>query len=121
MYFKDLVSAASATKTGLSYTIRPDANWYWGGKKLPVTYKDFVYTWQQYIDPKNDVVSRSPYDQIAGFTHKGAKQITFSSSGLTSPAASSVTLTHGDARQLVLTATPPAVQGSARTPWILAP
>ncbi len=77
VYFKDLVSAASATKTGLSYTIRPDANWYWGGKKLPVTYKDFVYTWQQYIDPKNDVVSRSPYDQIAGFTHKGAKQVTF--------------------------------------------
>ena len=27
-------------------TIRPDANWNWGGKKIPVTYKDFAYTWQ---------------------------------------------------------------------------
>ena len=44
VWFKDLVSAASATKTSLSYTIKPNANWYWGGKKLPVTYKDFVYT-----------------------------------------------------------------------------
>src|SRR5262249_18315278 len=43
----DLVSAATATRSSLTFTIRPDANWYWGGKKLPVTYKDFVYTWQQ--------------------------------------------------------------------------
>ena len=48
-----------------------DANWYWGGKKIPVTYKDFVYTWQQIVDPKNDVVGRDGYDQITGFTHKG--------------------------------------------------
>ena len=51
----DLVSSAKATKTTLSFTIRPNANWYWGGKKIPVTYKDFVYTWQQFVDPKNDV------------------------------------------------------------------
>ena len=76
-YFKDLVSSASATSKTLSYTIKPNAYWYWGGKKLPLTYKDFVYTWQQYIDPKNDVTTRSPYDQIAGYTHKGDKQITF--------------------------------------------
>src|SRR3954462_5761208 len=43
---KDLVSSAKATRTTLSYTIRPDANWNWGGKKVPVTYKDFAYTWQ---------------------------------------------------------------------------
>ena len=73
----DLVSSAKATKTTLSYTIRPDANWNWGGKKIPVTYKDFVYTWQAFVDPKNDVVGRDGYDQITGYTHKGAKQITF--------------------------------------------
>lgn len=28
----------------LSFAIRPNAYWYWGGKKLQVTYKDFVYT-----------------------------------------------------------------------------
>ena len=70
-------SDAKATKTTLSYTIRPDANWNWGGKKIPVTYKDFVYTWQQIVDPKNDLVGRDGYDQITGFTHKGHKQITF--------------------------------------------
>src|SRR3954454_7300405 len=74
---KDLVSDAKATKTTLSYTIKPNANWNWGGKKVPVTYKDFVYTWQQIVDPKNDLVGRDGYDQITGFTHKGNKQITF--------------------------------------------
>jgi ABC-type transport system substrate-binding protein len=76
-HVKDLVTSAAATNTTLSYTIRPDANWYWGGKKVPVTYKDFVYTWQQIVDPKNDLVARDGYDQITGFTHKGNKQITF--------------------------------------------
>src|SRR3954447_22382281 len=74
---KDLVSNAKATRTTLSYTIKPTANWNWGGKKIPVTYKDFVYTWQQIVDPKNDLVGRDGYDQITGFTHKGDKQITF--------------------------------------------
>jgi peptide/nickel transport system substrate-binding protein len=76
-YVKDLIVDAKATKATLSYTIRPDANWNWGGKKLPVTYKDFVYTWQQLVNPANDVVGRDGYDQITGFTHKGNKQITF--------------------------------------------
>jgi len=73
----DLVSSAKATRTSLSYTIRKNANWNWGGKKLPVTYKDFVYTWQQFVNPANDVVTRDGYDQITGYTHKGQKQITF--------------------------------------------
>jgi peptide/nickel transport system substrate-binding protein len=73
----DLVSSAKATKSTLTYTIRPDANWNWGGKKVPVTYKDFAYTWQQLVDPKNDVVSRDGYDQITGYTHKGQKTIVF--------------------------------------------
>jgi len=73
----DLATSAKATRTTLSYTIKPNANWNWGGKKIPVTYKDFVYTWQQLVNPKNDVVGRDGYDQITGYTHKGAKQITF--------------------------------------------
>ena len=71
VYFKDLVSAASADKVGMKYTIKPNAYWYWGGKKLPITYQDFVYTWQQYINPNNDVTTRSPYDQMAS-VGKGA-------------------------------------------------
>jgi peptide/nickel transport system substrate-binding protein len=73
----DMVTSAKATKTTLSYTINPKAVWYWGGKKLPVTYKDFVYTWKMITDPKNDVVGRDGYDQITGYTHKGNYQITF--------------------------------------------
>jgi peptide/nickel transport system substrate-binding protein len=76
-HVKDLVTDAKATPTTLTFTIRKDANWNWGGKKLPVTYKDFAYTWQALSDPKNDVVSHDGYDQITGYTHKGDKQITF--------------------------------------------
>jgi peptide/nickel transport system substrate-binding protein len=73
----DLVASAKATKTSLTYVIRKDANWNWGGRKLPVTYKDFAYTWQAFTNPKNDVSNRAGYDQITGFTHKGDKQVTF--------------------------------------------
>jgi peptide/nickel transport system substrate-binding protein len=76
-HVKDLVTEARATATTLSYTIRRNAFWNWGGKKIPVTYQDFVYTWQQLVDPKNDVASRDGYDQITGYTHEGEKQVTF--------------------------------------------
>ena len=79
IWFKDLVSQASATRTSLSYTIKPNANWYWGGKKLPVTYKDFVYTLQKIDDPASLVAGRTGYSNIdtTKFTHKGLKQVTF--------------------------------------------
>jgi len=79
VWFKDLVSQASATKTSLSYTIKPNANWYWGGRKLPVTYKDFVYTLQKIDDPNTLVAGRTGYSNIdtKNFTHKGLKQVTF--------------------------------------------
>jgi len=78
-WFMDLVSSASATKTTLSYTIKPNASWYWGGKKVPVTYKDFVYTLQKIDDPNSNVVGTTGYNQIntSHYTHKGLKQITF--------------------------------------------
>jgi peptide/nickel transport system substrate-binding protein len=79
LWVKDLVSSASATKTSLSYTIRPDAWWYWGGKKVPVTYKDFVYTLQKILDPNSNVVGTTGYNQIneSNWSHKGTHQITF--------------------------------------------
>ena len=79
VWFKDLVTAASATKTGVSYTIKPNANWYWGGKKVPVTYKDFVYTLQKIDDPNSLVAGRTGYSNLntTKFTHKGNKQVTF--------------------------------------------
>jgi len=77
-YALDLASKVTATKSGLSITIRPDAYWYWQGHpKMPVTYADYVYTWQQIVDPKNTPASTSGYDLITGFTHKGQRQVTF--------------------------------------------
>ncbi len=34
VWVKDIVSSASATSKTLTYTIRPGASWYWGGKKI---------------------------------------------------------------------------------------
>ena len=67
----------TATKTSLSITIRPNAFWNWGGKKVPVTNKDLVYTWKQIVDPKNEAASTAGYDQIAGVTLKGTKTAVF--------------------------------------------
>jgi len=80
VWFKDLVSAAAADKRGVSYTIKPNAYWYWGGRRVPVTYRDFVYTLQQIDDPRNDVAGRAGYSQLepSSFTHTGEKHVTFS-------------------------------------------
>jgi peptide/nickel transport system substrate-binding protein len=77
-YHLDLATKVTATKTSLSITIRPDANWYWQGHpKTPVTYKDYVYTWQQIVNKANTPAATTGYDQITGYTHKGNKQVTF--------------------------------------------
>jgi len=76
-YHLDLASKVTATKTNLTITIRPDAFWNWGGKKLPVTNKDLAYTWQQIVDPNNNLASTSGYDQITGFKLVGTKTIVF--------------------------------------------
>src|SRR5262249_18058457 len=79
VWVKDLVTSASATKRSLSYTISPKAFWYWGGRKLPVTYRDFVYTLEQIDDPQNDIASRVGYANLdpTKFTHRGDRHITF--------------------------------------------
>ena len=74
-----ITTAASANSKGVSYTISPKAFWYWGGKKVPVTYQDFVYTLQNIDNPNNDIVGRTGYSNLdpKHFTHKGQKQVTF--------------------------------------------
>jgi peptide/nickel transport system substrate-binding protein len=76
-YHLDLASSVTATKTTLTITIRPDAFWNWGGKKSPVTNADVAYTWKQIVDPNNQAASTTGYDQISGYTLKGAKTIVF--------------------------------------------
>src|SRR5438105_3036242 len=41
VWVKHLVLRASATRTSLTYVLKPNTFWYWVGRKLPVTYKDF--------------------------------------------------------------------------------
>jgi len=79
VWIKDLVTRAHANASGVSYTIRPDAFWYWGGKRIPVTYRDFVYTLRQLDDPKNDIASRAGYANLdpSRFAHRGTRQVTF--------------------------------------------
>jgi peptide/nickel transport system substrate-binding protein len=76
-YHLDLASKVVATRTNLTITVRPDANWNWGGKKIPVTNKDLVYTWQQIVDPKNNNASTTGYDQIDSYKLVGSKTVVF--------------------------------------------
>jgi ABC-type transport system substrate-binding protein len=76
VWVKDLVTAARATRTSLSYTISPKAFWYWGGRKVPVTYRDFVYTLQQLAGDPNTGLGAPSLDPTR-FTHHGARQVTF--------------------------------------------
>ncbi len=77
-YHLDLASSVTATKTNLTITIRPDAYWFWQGHaKMPVTNQDVLYTWQQIMNPNNDVASRTGYDQITSYKLKGTKTIVF--------------------------------------------
>jgi ABC-type transport system substrate-binding protein len=76
-YVPDLATKVVINHKSITYTIRNDAFWNWGGKKLPVTYKDFVYTWQAIVNPKDNVASRTGLNQISRYTHKGDKQVTF--------------------------------------------
>jgi len=68
-----ITTAASANSKGVTYTISPKAFWYWGGKKLPVTPRDFVYTLQQIDNPNNDLAGRTGYSNLDPnhFTIKG--------------------------------------------------
>jgi ABC-type transport system substrate-binding protein len=78
-WVKDLVADARADRRGVSYTIRPDAFWYWGGRKVPVTYRDFVYTVQHIDDPKSDVATRVGYANLdpTRYLHHGDRRVTF--------------------------------------------
>ena len=68
IFVPDIAQSAKVTKTKpqtVAVTIKKRAVWSDG---VPVTYQDFVYTWKQHINPKNDVASRSGYDSIKSVT-----------------------------------------------------
>jgi ABC-type transport system substrate-binding protein len=63
VYKPDLITKAKAggSPFRVTYYIRKNANWNDG---VPVSASDFIYTWKQFINPNNDVASRTGYDQI---------------------------------------------------------
>ena len=52
-------------KFALTVKVKKNAAWNDG---VPVNVKDFVYTWKQFVDPKNDVAGRSGWDSIQKVT-----------------------------------------------------
>jgi len=77
-WVKDLVTDAKADVRGITYTISPRAFWYWGGRKVPVTYRDFLYTLQKIDDPASEVASRSGYANLdpTNVEHVGNRRVT---------------------------------------------
>ncbi len=60
----DMAQSAKLVKSKpetIAVTIKKKAQWSDG---VPVTYQDFVYTWKQFVDPKNDIAARSGFDSI---------------------------------------------------------
>ena len=77
-YKYDMVSKVKATKKYLKFWIRKDANWNWlGHKAKPVTSADFIYTWQQFIAPSNNVASAVGYSNIQRAKANSKKVVTF--------------------------------------------
>jgi peptide/nickel transport system substrate-binding protein len=48
----------------VTYHIRPNATWTEGNRTIPITAADFIFTWQTYINPRNDMASRAGYEDI---------------------------------------------------------
>jgi peptide/nickel transport system substrate-binding protein len=55
------------------FTYKPTARWSDG---KPVVAEDFWATWQVFINPKNNVISRSGYEDIASVTRGNSKTVT---------------------------------------------
>ena len=79
IWLPDRVSSASANGKGVTYVIKPSASWYWGGRRVPVTYRDFVYTLREIDAPDNDIATRAGYANLdpARYTHTGLRKVTF--------------------------------------------
>lgn len=77
VYKYDLATKVKVTHKYIRYYIRKNAKWNWGGKLLPVTWKDFAYTVELLNNPKNLVASNIGVNQIARVKHTGNKIVTF--------------------------------------------
>lgn len=79
IYHLDMASKVVANKKYIKIWIKKTANWYWvGHKKLtPVTAKDYVYSFKQFMDGANNVASNTGYANIARYKINSKKVVTF--------------------------------------------
>jgi peptide/nickel transport system substrate-binding protein len=61
----------------LTYYIRKNAYWNDGGKKVPVTAQDFVFSWHVTMNPKVQILSTTGADQIKSATIINKKTVRF--------------------------------------------
>src|ERR671930_656867 len=77
----ELVSSVQVQKNPfrLTYHIKKNAFWNDGGKKVPVTAQDFVFTWKVVMNPKVQILSTTGFDQIqsAKIINKKTVRFTF--------------------------------------------
>jgi peptide/nickel transport system substrate-binding protein len=66
----------------LTYHIKPKARWSDGRQ---VTADDFIFTWKAFIDPNNEIASRSGYDSITKAKKLNAKTVRFTFSKVYAP------------------------------------
>jgi peptide/nickel transport system substrate-binding protein len=80
-YAPELVSSVKVQQNPfrLTYHIKKNAYWNDGGKKVPVTAQDFVFTWKVVMNPKIQVLGTTGFDQIksAQIINKKTVKFTF--------------------------------------------
>jgi peptide/nickel transport system substrate-binding protein len=61
----------------LTYHINKKAVWNDGGKKVPITAADYVFGWHTIMNPKNQILGTTGYDQIKSATIINKKTVRF--------------------------------------------
>lgn len=77
-YVPDVLEAEAEVTTDpftITYRIKPEAVWNDG---VPVSARDFVFTWRTFTNPHNQVYDRAGYDLITSADVVDAKMVTFS-------------------------------------------
>jgi len=78
-YAPEVVSSVQVQQSPfrLTYHIKKNAYWNDGGKKVPVSANDFVFTWHVVMNPKVQVLSTTGFDQITSAKVINKKTVRF--------------------------------------------
>jgi len=78
-YLPELVSSVQVQQNPLrlTYHIKKSAYWNDGGKKVPVTAQDFVFTWKVVMNPKIQILGTTGFDQIQSAKVINSKTVKF--------------------------------------------